>query len=164
MFSVKFPLTLGYFHSIIHGYYRTTKIDPSQREVNIGISSTLRAMISGLWPWFVMKLSQEKDSLEEIESFTSARVERNSPEWVCIPQKSLAIARDFWNTNSLGWIPFRMGVHDGFSMYWVPVRIYKSIFIVTVSNRVEKGIERSRRYFCGKIQNMHLIDIICTRS
>ena len=34
----------------------------------------------------------------------------------CIPQKSLAITRDFWNTNWLWWTPFRMGAHDGFSM------------------------------------------------
>ena len=27
-------------------------------------------------------------------------------ERVCIPQKSLAIARDFWHTNSFGWMPF----------------------------------------------------------
>ena len=28
----------------------------------------------------------------------------------------ITIARDFWNTNSLGCTPFRMGSHDGFSM------------------------------------------------
>ena len=40
------------------------------------------------------------------------------PSWICIPQKSLAVARDFWNTNSLKWIPFRTGAHDGVSISW----------------------------------------------
>ena len=35
-----------------------------------------------------------------------------SPSWVCFPQKSLAIACDFLNTNSLGWTPFHMGAYD----------------------------------------------------
>ena len=45
-----------------------------------------------------------------------ARAERSLPSWVCIPHKSLAIARNFWNTNSLGWTPFYMGAHDGLMM------------------------------------------------
>ena len=47
------------------------------------------------------------------------KLDHSSPSWVCIPQKSLAIARDFWNTNSLGWTPFRTGAHGAFSIYLV---------------------------------------------
>ena len=54
-------------------------------------------------------LSQEKYIVEEIELIMGIRAE---PSWVCIPQKSLAIAHDFWNENSLGWTLFRTG--DGF--------------------------------------------------
>ena len=35
---------------------------------------------------------------------------------VCIPQKSFAIARNFWNIHSLGWTPFRIGAHNGLCM------------------------------------------------
>ena len=45
-----------------------------------------------------------------------AHAERNSPSWVCIPQKSLTITCDFWNINSLGWTLFCAGAHDGFSI------------------------------------------------
>ena len=58
-----------------------------------------------------VKLSQEKNIVKEIESMMGACVERSSLEWVCIPQKSLAIACDFWNTNSFEWTPFRTGAH-----------------------------------------------------
>ena len=54
-----------------------------------------------------VKLSQEKNIVEEIDSIPGSRAERGSPSWVCISQKSLAITRDLWNTNSLGWTPFR---------------------------------------------------------
>ena len=57
-----------------------------------------------------------KNIVKEIESIMGARAERSSPSWACIPQKSLAIARDFWNTKSLGWTPFHRGAHDGFSI------------------------------------------------
>ena len=42
------------------------------------------------------------------------RAGRILPSWVCIPQKSLTIARDFWNTNS-GELR-STGTHDGFSI------------------------------------------------
>ena len=54
--------------------------------------------------------------VEELESIMGAHAEQSSPLCVCIPQKSLTVARDFWNTNSLGWTPFHMGAHDGFSI------------------------------------------------
>ena len=56
---------------------------------------------------FWYEVITEEKIVEEIESIMDARVERSSPSWVCIPQKSLAIARDFWNTNSRGWTPLR---------------------------------------------------------
>ena len=65
-----------------------------------------------------VKLSQKKNIVEKIESIKGAPVERSSPSWVCIPQKSLAVTHDFWNTNSLGLTPFRTGAHDGFSIVW----------------------------------------------
>ena len=46
--------------------------------------------------------------VEEIESIMSVRTEQSSPSWVCIPQKSLPTARDFWNTNSGGWTLFHI--------------------------------------------------------
>ena len=72
-------------------------------------------VISGLWPWFpmiwkwflmILWTYHRKNIMEETESIMGARVEWNSQLWVCVPQKSLVIARDFWNTNSLGWTPF----------------------------------------------------------
>ena len=60
-------------------------------------------------------LSQETNILEEIEQIMGTHAERSSPSWVCIPQKSWVIARDFWNTNLWGWILFCTGAHDGFS-------------------------------------------------
>ena len=63
-----------------------------------------------------VKLSQEKNTVEEIESIMNTCAEQSSSSWVCILEKSLAIAHDFWNTNSWGWTPFRTGAHDGFSM------------------------------------------------
>ena len=68
------------------------------------------------FPRFLWCFHKKKDIVEELKSIMGARVERSSLSWVCISQKSLAIARDFWNTNSLGWAPFRKGTHDGFSM------------------------------------------------
>ena len=65
-----------------------------------------------------VKLSQKKNIVEEIESIIGLCVEQSSPLWVCIPQKSLAITCDIWNTNSLGWTPFRTGAHDGFFISW----------------------------------------------
>ena len=59
-----------------------------------------------------------KNIVEEIESIMGAHTERSSPSWVCIPQKSLAIARDFWNTNSLRWTSFHTGTNNGFSMIY----------------------------------------------
>ena len=38
-------------------------------------------------------------------------------QWVCIPQESLTIACDFWNTNSLRWTPFHTGVPLMDSLY-----------------------------------------------
>ena len=83
------------------------------------------AVIFGLWSWFLMNwelfsmflLSQEKNFVEEIESIMGARAERSSPSLICIPQKSLAITRDFWNTDPLGWTRFGTGAHDGFSIF-----------------------------------------------
>ena len=84
------------------------------------------AVISDLWPWFptmwwwfpkfLWSYHREKNIVEEIELIMGARVEQSSSSWVCIPQKSLAITRDFWNTNSLRWTPFQPGTHDGFFM------------------------------------------------
>ena len=65
----------------------------------------------------------EKNIVEEIESFMGARAGQSSPSWVWIPQKSLTIACDFWNTNSLG-SPRSTGAHDGFSVSWH--RIFKT--------------------------------------
>ena len=53
---------------------------------------------------------------EEIQLIMDVHVELSSPSWVCILQKSLAVACDFWNTNSLRWTPFRTDAHDGFSI------------------------------------------------
>ena len=61
-------------------------------------------------------LLQEKNIVEEIESIMGGCVEQSSSSWVCIPQKSLAITHDFWNTNSLRWTPFHMGAHNEFSI------------------------------------------------
>ena len=58
-----------------------------------------------------------QDILKHCESIMGARAVRSSLSWACIPQKSLAIAHDFWNTNSRGWTPFRTVAHDGFSIY-----------------------------------------------
>ena len=44
-------------------------------------------------------------------------VEQSSPWRGPIQQKSLAIARDFWNTNSLGLTPFCTGAHDQFYFF-----------------------------------------------
>ena len=98
------------------------KLKQRMSSAMFGISSTLNC---DFWPLTVIsddlrvmsdvfvKLSQVKKSIvEEIELIMGACVEQSSPSWVCIPQKSLAIARDSWNTNSLGWIPFHMGAHD----------------------------------------------------
>ena len=59
-----------------------------------------------------VKLSQEKNIVEEIESIMGACAERRSPAWVCIPKKSLAMTRDFCNTTMLGWTLFRIDAHD----------------------------------------------------
>ena len=61
--------------------------------------------------------SQAKNIMEETESIIGTHAEQNSPLWVCIPQKSLTIARDFWNTNSRGWTPLHTGSHDEFFIY-----------------------------------------------
>ena len=72
--------------------------------------------------WCFCEFAKGKDIAEKIAPIMGNRGERNSLSWVCIPQKSLAITRDFWNTNSLGWTPFHMGAHDGFSIsYMAPV-------------------------------------------
>ena len=68
---------------------------------------------------FLRSYHRIKSIVEEIESIMGARAERSSLSWVCIPQKSLAIARDFWNTNSFGWTPFRPGTHDGLSIWFI---------------------------------------------
>ena len=51
------------------------------------------------------------------ESIMGNHAEPSSPELVCIPE----ITRDsewfLWNTNSRGWTPFRMGVHDQFYFF-----------------------------------------------
>ena len=52
-----------------------------------------------------------------------AHAEWSSPSSVCIPQKSLAITRDFWNRNSLGLTTFCMGTRDGFSMYHTMLKL-----------------------------------------
>ena len=62
------------------------------------------------------EVSTGKNIVGKIESIMGAGAKQSSPSWVCFPQKSLAIARDFWNTNSLRWTPFRMGAPDGFSI------------------------------------------------
>ena len=64
-----------------------------------------------------------KNIVEEIESIKGAHAERSSPSWICIPQKLIANARDFRNTNSLKWTPFR--TDDGFSMSLTEENIYK---------------------------------------
>ena len=46
--------------------------------------------------------------VEELESIMSGPAEQSSPSWVCIPQKSLPTACDFWNTNSVGWTLFHI--------------------------------------------------------
>ena len=54
--------------------------------------------------------------VEDIESIMGTHAEQSSPLWVYIPQKSLVITCDFWNTNSFGWSPFGTGAHDRFSI------------------------------------------------
>ena len=80
------------------------------------------SVISGLWQFFLMiwewflifcEVITRKNIVEEIESFRGARAEWSSPSWVCVPQKSLDVACDFWNTNSFWRTPFDRGVHDG---------------------------------------------------
>ena len=98
---------------------------PPSWKIRPGFSSTLSCdfrpltMISDdlrLTSDVFVKLSLEKNIVEEIELIMGAHADRSSPSWVCIQQKSLPIARDFWNTNSLGWTPFHMGACDGFSV------------------------------------------------
>ena len=74
--------------------------------------------------------------VEEIKSIMGARAERSSPSWVCIPQKLLAITRDFWNANPFGWTPFHTGARDGFS---ISIRIYMCISYVKTC--VKTGME-----------------------
>ena len=79
-------------------------------------SAISAALCSDFWPLTVISNDLRVISdMEKIESIMGAHVQRSLPEWVCIPQKSLAIAPDFWNINSFGWTPFRSGTHDGFS-------------------------------------------------
>ena len=63
-----------------------------------------------------VKLSKENNIVEEIESIMLTDADQSSHWWVCIPQKSLAVARVFWNINSLEWTPFRTGTREGFSV------------------------------------------------
>ena len=80
------------------------------------------AVISGIWPWFptiwpwfpMFLWSHHKEKHCGRNGIHHGRpCGTGSPLWVWIPQKSFAIARDFWNTNSPGWTPFRTGAHDG---------------------------------------------------
>ena len=66
---------------------------------------------------FLWNYHKKENIVEEIESIMGARTERSSPSWICIPQKSLVIARDFWNTKSLGWTPFGTGAHKRFYFF-----------------------------------------------
>ena len=75
------------------------------------ISSTLSCDF-----WCFCEVITGKNIVKEIESIMGARAEQSSPWWVSIPQKSFAIAHDFWNTNSLGWTLFHTGNFDGFSV------------------------------------------------
>ena len=83
------------------------------------------AVISGLWPWFskiwgwfpmfLWSYHRKKHhGRKRIDHGRQCGMEFTL--WVCIPQKSLAIARDFWNTNSLGRTPLRTIAHDGLSI------------------------------------------------
>ena len=65
------------------------------------------------------KVITGKNTVKEVESIMGFHTKLSSPSWVCIPQKSFTIARDFWNTNSFGWTQFRMGAHDGFSIFYI---------------------------------------------
>ena len=65
------------------------------------------------------KVITGKNTVEEVESIMGFHTKLSSPSWVCIPQKSITIARDFWNTNSLGWTQICMGAHDGFSIFYI---------------------------------------------
>ena len=51
--------------------------------------------------FFLCEVIPGKNKVEEIDHWClRSYAGRGSPSWVCIPQKSLAIVRDFWNTNS----------------------------------------------------------------
>ena len=91
-----------------------------------------------IWEWFSMFLwsYHRKKHCGEIESIMGACVEWCSPSWVCMPQKSLTIVRDFRDTNSLGWTPFHVGAHDGFFIY------YMYIFL---SYQIKSQSEKFRR-------------------
>ena len=83
--------------------------------------------------WFILSCHI---IVEEIKSIMGARAERSSPSWVYIPQKLLAITRDFWNANPFGWTPFHTGARDGFS---ISIRIYMCISYVKTC--VKTGME-----------------------
>ena len=115
--------------------------------LNIFISSTL---ICDFRPLAVMShdlrvisdvfcevITRKKNIVEEIESIRGAHAEGSSPSWVCIPQKSLAIARDFWNTNSLGWTSFRTGARDGFFLSLPGINGYPIFNWVAVLQRLD---------------------------
>ena len=84
------------------------------------------AVISGLWLWFTMiwewfpmffvKLSQEKNIVEEIESIMGAYAEQSSPLWVCIPQKSLLLMISGIQTH-LGELHFTQAPMMGFLFF-----------------------------------------------
>ena len=112
------------------------------------------AVISGIWPWFLriwewFLMFLWSYHRKEIESIMGTRAEWSSPSWVSIPQKSLTIAHDFWNTNSLLWTLF-WNTNTGkfltswiklFSVEWVrslsissgPTRIHHWVYICTAS-------------------------------
>ena len=90
-------------------------------EISCALSCVFRAMTvlsedSRVISDVFVKLSLKKTHCGRKKSIMGACecAERSSPLWVCIPQKSIAIARDFWNANSFGWTPF----HTGFSIFW----------------------------------------------
>ena len=83
------------------------------------------AVLSGVWLWFVTIWEWHPMFLRSYHRenhYGRNRIHHghlrglDSDSWVCIPKKSFVIAPDFWNTNSLGWTPFLLGAHDGFSI------------------------------------------------
>ena len=51
----------------------------------------------------VFEVISGKNIVEEMESIMSSRKEPSSPSWVCIPQKSLAIARAVFRDSIMTW-------------------------------------------------------------